>query len=163
MGERWGMAQVVEGDGSGERGLLHQFLWKVKSEQRQEWGRDALCTQHGEHTTEAEPPTISVQVRDTRVPVLGCDVRIPKQAVQNEHRQPRDVTVVFQRHQFSVYRLKRNPSPSQGCALSSGHREAEGRDRWLWSRNWRGSDSSGRDEDVRQASLGWTCNVLCNF
>ena len=88
------------------------------------------------------------------MPVLGCDVRIPKQAVQNEHRQPRDVTVVFQRHQFSVYCLKRNPSPSQGCALSSGHRDAERRDRRRWSRNWRGSDSFGRDGDVRPGSLG---------
>ena len=60
------------------------------------------------------------------MPVLGCDVRIPKQAVQNEHRQPRDVTVVFQRHQFAVYRLKRNPSPSQGCAVSPGHRMQRG-------------------------------------
>lgn len=33
MGNGWG---VAERDGSGERGLLHRFLWKVKLEQRQE-------------------------------------------------------------------------------------------------------------------------------
>lgn len=54
-----GKVGVAERDGSGERGLLHRFLWKVKLEQRQNEGTDTLCTQRGStRRRQSHPPSL---------------------------------------------------------------------------------------------------------
>lgn len=57
--------------------------------------------------------TVSVQMGDRGVSVLGGDIRVPQEAVQNKHSQPRDVAVVFQSDELPKHRLEGNESRSQ--------------------------------------------------
>lgn len=62
----------------------------------------------------AEILTISKQERNRGVSVLSCYIGIPKQAIQNEHSQPCDITVVCQRDQFTINCLQREDKARPG-------------------------------------------------
>lgn len=54
-----------------------------------------------------DKPTISVEMGDRGMAIFSCDIRIPKQAFQNKHSQPCDITVVLQWDELSINCLKR--------------------------------------------------------
>lgn len=100
-----------------EEGPIDAVSQQVTSEAGRARRSHLYARLDGEKAVEAELRTVSVQMGDGGVSVLGGDVRVPQQTVQNKHSQARDVTVVFQRDELPEHCLGGNQSHSQDWRL----------------------------------------------
>ena len=83
----------------------------------------------------AEILTISKQERNRGMSILGCYIGIPKQAIQNEHSQPCNITVGCQRDQFTINCLQREEGMAGVTPTLRRKRQQLGESRLLLLRN----------------------------
>lgn len=106
----------------------------------------------------AEILTISKQEGNRGVSILSCYIGIPKQAIQNEHSQPCDITVVCQRDQFTINCLQREEGKARVTPTLRRKRQQLGESRLLLLRNMK--EHRG---DTLLSQVLKLCSNLCAF